>query len=467
MTVSRSIMLIPVVALAGACMAPPAPPAAVASALMQGAFAATPTASLDPVPNDWWRLFDDVVLDRLVRASLSANTDLRVAFANLDASRAALRQANAARLPQTTIESGVGIDDPSNQPSSASVPATDYDVAATASWDIDLFGRLRSNALAARADADAQAAVLDGLRVAIAADTVLAYVDLCGAGLGANVSRAILAAQEENLRVVEDQYRAGELSPLEVSQAAGLVEAARASLEPFEAARTNALYRLATLQGLPPVSARQWQLECAALPKLGAAAPVGDGAALLLRRPDIREAERRLAAATARIGVARADLYPRINLGGALGLLAGSFTATASPLISWSFPNQAPVRARIAQAQATEQAALANWDVVVLRALREVETALSAYDAETRRAAALVTATHQAELYARRASARVRIGDAAPLLQIDAERTRATAALQQAQSELAVAQAQVALFKALGGGWQDAPMPLAQGPGAR
>ncbi|MDB5689506.1 MAG: TolC family protein [Sphingomonas bacterium] len=443
---------------ASACMTAPSPPPTIAPASATGPFAALPTASIAPVPDDWWRLYDDPVLVGLVRASLAANVDLRVAYANLDGARAALRQARAARLPQMTVESSLGIDNPAGQPSASSnVPTTDYDAALTASWDIDLFGRLRSGALAARADAEAQVAALDGLKVAVAADTVLAYVDLCGATQAAAVSRTIIAAQQRSVALVTDQFRAGELSPLEVAQAANLLDAARATLPPFEAARANALYRLATLQGETPAAARTWRIDCRAVPQLSAAAPVGDGAALLLRRPDIREAERRLAAAAARIGVARADLYPRLNLGGALGLLTGGFVATASPMVSWAFPNQAPARARLAQARATERAALAGWDVAVLRALREVETALMTQDAEARRNRALAGAATQAAAYARRSAARVRLGDAAPLLQIDAERIHASAALQKVQSDLLLAQGHVALFRALGGGWQARP----------
>ena len=174
----------------------------------------------------------------------------------------------------------------------------------------------------------------------------------------------------------------------------------------------------------------------------------------MLRRPDVREAERRLAAAAARIGVARADLYPRVNLGGALGLLSGGFKAVASPLITWAFPNQAPARARLQQARATERAALAGWDVAVLRALREVETALATYDAETRRNRDLGQAATESQAYARRAAARVRLGDAPGLLQVDAQRAYAAATLQQAQSDLLISQNEVALFRALGGGWQ-------------
>ncbi len=447
--------------LTSGCMTAPLPPPTVAPPSATGGFADVPSASIDPVPDDWWRLYDDPVLDRLVLASLAANAELRVAYANLDGARAAVRQARAARLPQTTVESGLTLDNSAGQPSASSnVPTTDYDLALTASWDTDLFGRLRSAALAARADAAAQEAALDGVQVAVVADTVLAYVELCGATQALAVAGEQVTVQQRAVDALRDQLAAGEVSPLEVSQAATLAAATRAALAPFEAAQANARYRLSTLARRPPAEARVDPVTCEALPKLSAAAPVGDGAALLLRRPDIREAERRLAAAAARIGVARADLYPRVNLGGALGLLTGRLVATGSPLVSWAFPNQAPARARLVQARATERAALAGWDVAVLRALREVESALAAYDAEQSRNRALAEATKEARLTARRAVARVRLGDAAPLLRLDADRTAAQAALTVAQSDLAIAQAQVTLFRALGGGWRTAAPPL-------
>ncbi|CAM8620650.1 TolC family protein [Sphingobium sp.] len=446
--------------LTGGCMAASTPPASVAPPLASASFTAREVASIAPVPDRWWRLFDDPQLDALVQASLAANADLRVAYANLDAARAAIRQADAARSPQPILESSLGVDTPSGQPSAANVSASDYDVATTISWDIDLFGRLRSGALAARADADAQAAALDGGRVAVAADTVLAYVDLCGATQNGRIAQEIVATQERNLKGVQEQYRAGELSPLEVSQAASLLASSRATLPAFDAVRDGARYRLATLQGLRPTDPRIAAITCAALPRLKGVAPTGDGAALLLRRPDIREAERKLASATAGIGVARADLYPKVNLGGALGLLTGGFAATASPLVSWAFPNQAPARTKIAAAQARERGALASWDAAVLRALREVETALATTQAEAQRNAALVKAIDEAALTVRRTASRARLGDVSPLLSIDAERTRATAALAGAQSDLLLAQSYVGLFRALGGGWQEAPAPL-------
>lgn len=440
-----------------ACMGPPTPPRTVVPPAAAGPFAAFPVASIAPVSDDWWRLYDDPRLDALVQASLAANADLRVAYANLDGARAALRQAQAARLPTTTVESALTLDDPSNQPSAASVSASDWDIAATASWDIDLFGRLRSGALAARADAEAQQAALDGVRVAVVADTVQAYVELCAATRAIAEANAVASAQDRSVALVREQLAAGEVSPLELSQTAALAASTRAEIAPYEAARANALYRIAALRGRPPAEAQGLGLACDAVPRLRGVVPVGDGTALLLRRPDVREAERKLAAAAARVGVARADFYPRVNLGGALGLLAGGFDAVASPLVTWAFPNVAPARAKMAQARASEQAALAGWDVAMLRALREVETALAAYDAQARRNRHLDEAATQAQAYARRAAARVRYGDAAGLLQVDAERTLASARLAKVQSDLAVAQAQVALFRALGGGWRNDP----------
>lgn len=449
----------PLLALAlSACMTAPAAQVPTPQPAATGPFADLPVASIAPVPDDWWRLYEDPQLDELVVRSLSANADLRVAYANLDAARASLRQAQAARLPVATIESGLTVDNSASQPSAASLSASDWDIAATASWDIDLFGRLRSGALAARADAEAQEAARDAVKVAVVADTVQAYLELCAATQAIGEANAIASAQDRAVSLVREQLVAGEVSPLEVSQAATLAASTRAAIAPFEAQRMGALYRLATLQGRPPAEARAYALACTSAPRLQTA-PVGDGAALLLRRPDIREAERKLAAAAARIGVARADLYPRVNLGGALGLLTGGFDAVASPLVSWAFPNQAPARAKIAQARASEQAALAGWDVAVLKALREVETGLANYDAQVRRNRLLGDATREAQQYARRSAARVRLGDAAGLLQVDAERTLASARLDKAQSDLAVAQAEVALFRALGGGWRTHPAP--------
>lgn len=444
--------------LAACATAPALPPPASMSA---GAFINAP-ADVAELPTDWWRLYDDQALDALVTASLAANADLRTAYARLAAARAGTAQARAARWPQTRIESSAGIDNPAGQPSASSVPATDYDLAVAVSWELDLFGRLRAAADAANADAEATAATLDGLRVAVAADTVAAYIELCAAREGAAAADAVIAAQAELAANMRSQLAAGELSQLEVAQAESLLAATRASRPGFDAAAAIARYRLGELRGLTPADPIVASIDCSALPRLPIALPIGDGQALLRRRPDIREAERRLAAASARIGVATAELYPVVNLGGATGLLAGGLVSTATPLITWTFPNQSPARVRIAQATANEQAALAAWDAVTLRALREVESALLAMAAEAQRRAALSTAVGSAERTLALAASRLRHGDASPLLRIDAERVRADLTRQRIDSSIALARQQLSLFRALGGGWQLAPTPLAE-----
>lgn len=450
---ARGLALLAALAVT-ACGHAPLEPLAPPNSL--GPFAKVPVATSAPVPAAWWRLYEDRQLDRLVEATLAANVDLQVAAANLDASRATARVSQALRLPSTTVESGV-IEGIRSQPSAFAVPSTDWDLAPTASWDVDLFGRLRSGAIAAEADAQAQQSLLEGVRVAVVADTVLAYAELCGATRAIAVARDVVASQEGQVALVKEQLDKGEVSPLEVSQSATLAASVRATLAPFEAQRMNALYRLATLQGRAPADARRFHIHCSTRPRLRKAAPVGDGAELLMRRPDIREAEHRLAAAAARIGVAQADLYPRVNLAGAIGLLSGGFAAVGTPLVTWAFPNQLPTRARIEQAEALERAALATWDAVVLRSLREVETALAFYAAEKRRNRHLAVAVQEAQKYNERATARVKIGDANDLLRIDSWRVLAGARLALVQSEIVISQAEVALFRALGGGWMASP----------
>ena len=190
---------------------------------------------------------------------------------------------------------------------------------------------------------------------------------------------------------------------------------------------------------------------------------LGDGGTLLARRPDVRAAERRLAADTARIGVATADLYPRITLGGSIGQSSAGFSDLfgagplrwlLGPLISWNFPNQSAARARIAEAKADREGSLATFDGTVLRALQETDTALSAYAQSLNRRQALTAARDEAARAARIVQARQREGQVDYLTLIDAERTNAEAEAALAQSSFAVAAAQIDLFRALGGGWQ-------------
>jgi outer membrane protein TolC len=197
--------------------------------------------------------------------------------------------------------------------------------------------------------------------------------------------------------------------------------------------------------------------------RLDQAIPVGDGATLIARRPDVRAAERQLAAQTARIGVATASLYPQISLGGSIGatgqslgdlLSGGPFRWLLGSLINWSFPNQEANRARIAQAEASAAASLARFDGTVLIALQETETALSAYAHELDRRGALNDARTQADTAARLARIQLREGKIDSLAVLDAERSLAGAESDLALSDARIATTQIDLFRALGGGWQ-------------
>ncbi|MET0269132.1 MAG: TolC family protein, partial [Sphingomonas sp.] len=245
----------------------------------------------------------------------------------------------------------------------------------------------------------------------------------------------------------------------------------RADLPAFEGEQRAALAALATLTGRTPAALDPVVAACTAPPRLTAPLPAGDGTALLARRADIRQAERRLAADTARIGVAVADLYPTIsilgsgNLGaqtiGALGT-ARSVNYSIGPLISWRFPIQSIARARIRQAEATAESSLASFDGTVLTALRETEQALARLDAETRRNEALARAAAAANA-ARLSRYRFDYGADSFLRLLDSERERANTAAALAASNSALVDNQVDLFRALGGGWEAAP-PVADKP---
>ncbi|WP_241052033.1 efflux transporter outer membrane subunit [Achromobacter xylosoxidans] len=420
----------------------------------------------DQVPGRWWRLYNDPVLDGLVEKALAANTDLRVASANLERAQAAVRETEAQQQPSLGVnasptfghvsglqEMAPGIDPPNRW---------SYSAGASMSYQVDLFGQIRRAVEAAGADAQAAQAAYDATRVTVAAETARAYANLCSAGMQLASAEHSVKVQQESLDAVSRLQRAGRGTALDVTRARSQLEQLRAGLPPFQAQQRTALYRLAALTGQTPAEIPTALLQCAAAPQLSETIPVGDGAALLRRRPDIRQAERTLAAATARIGVATADLYPKITLGlsGASGGPAamfgdrGTFSWSVGPLISWTLPNTGAVQARIAEAEANTKAAVARFDASVLNALRETESALVVYARQLDRQAALQAARDQAAQAASQARQLFQYGKTDYLTVLDAERTLASneSALAAGQAELS--NDQIAVFLALGGGWE-------------
>lgn len=424
-----------------------------------------------PLPPQWWRLFEDPELDRLIERALAANTDLRQAAANLQRARALLSEARAGRLPTTTLSAQYVRQRFGGQVFNAigNVPPLTTDFFSTgfdASYELDLFGGVSRSVEAARADAAAAQAQVDAARVSVAAETARAYAQACAFALQAEVAAETVRLQERTLDLTGRRYEGGRGTRRDVAQAEVLVEQARAQVPTFEAERRAALYALAFLTGDPPEQVDAAALRCAAPPGVRQPIPVGDGRALLARRPDIRAAERVLARDTARVGVATAQLYPSISLLGNVLLgsprigdlgTSNSLGYSIGPLISWNFPFNGAARARVRQAEATAAASLAAFDGAVLRALQETEQALARLGGAVQREAALARAEAASAEAARLSDIRFRAGadDFLRLLQAEQDRAQARAALAQARADRA--DAQISLFKALGGGWETVP----------
>jgi len=441
----------------------PAEQVRLAEALENGAV--TPS----PLPDQWWHLFNDAELDRLVAQALAKNTDLRAAAANLQRARAMLSEAGAARLPTTGTSAQFSNSQQVIPALGRTVTNDFFSLGFDASYEADLFGGVSRSIEAARADAASAQAAVDAARVAVAAETTRAYAAACGFGEQADVARETESLQARTLDLTERRLSAGRGTRAEVDAATVLVEQARAQVPVFEAERRAALYALAVLTGDPPAAILDSAAaRCRTVPSAPQPLPVGDGQALLARRPDVRQAERTLAADTARIGVATAALYPSITLLGGVSLgatrfsnlgNAGSVGYSLGPLISWNFPLNGAARARVAQSKAVAEGSLARFDGAVLTALKEAEQALARTGGAATREDALRRAMTASTDAARLSRIRFDYGADSFLQLLDAERQRASARAALAQAEAARADAQISVFKALGGGWEMASPP--------
>ena len=430
-------------------------------------FVPTAVAQADPVRPDWWRLYGDPALDQLVAEAIAANTDLRVAEANFDAARAALRQSQAARLPATQAIAGgtYGRSTTTTQIADAAGHAASdtwlYEAGFDMAYEVDLFGRVRRAVEASRDDAAAAGAARDAVRIAIVAETVRDYADACALGSQIDVANNALTIAERAHAIVRQQADAGGASAFDVARQAATVARTRATLPMLEGDRRAALFALAAMLGRTPDRIPPAAAQCRAAPEIAGPVAVGDGAALLARRPDVRAAERRMAAASARIGVAKAELLPRITLAGSVTSVAPSVSALPDhgatsfglgPLISWTFPNVAAAQARIRYARAQDRAAIAQYDGVTLDALRDVEQALARYAGAVDHERELAGAERQARIAFDLARTRQSAGAISQLELSLAEDAWTEARMAVAAADTARADLLIAVFKALGAG---------------
>ncbi|WP_213308990.1 TolC family protein [Paraburkholderia sacchari] len=442
------------------------PPQALVNApAANGAFVAGASAATsEALPDHWWHLYDDPVLNQLIEKALASNVDLRAAQANLERSDALLAGARTAREPSIVADASTHYTQQSAQAVLAHVqpPRHEvYNMGITISYDLDLFGGIRRGIEAAEADREAVIAARDLVRVNVAAQTAHAYSDLCNAGNQADILQQQIEVQQRHLALTRQMVAHGRAPSFTQDRDQSAIENSRAQLAPLQARKLNALFRLATLMGQPPEAYDKSLLACHTPLELKTLIPAGDGRAMLSRRPDVRAAERRLAAATAEIGVQTAALYPDIKIGASIGS-TGAATSFFSPLtnrfavgpmVSWDLHRDA-IRDRIEAARAESRMSLAHFDRTVLTALRETETSLDDYSAALDRLERLESARDAAREVNNRTDELWRGGKVGGLEALDAQRTWLAAESAVASAQADVNNDQISTFLALGGGWQ-------------
>jgi len=419
-----------------------------------------------PAEAEFWRGFGDPVLSALVETALRDNHDLRIALSRYDSANALLRGAKFDRLPTITAEANASDSRASADQApglSRSQRGSDsYDIGARMVWELDFFGRVRKSVDARRADADALAGDLQALQVAIVAEVVRDYANLRGLQERLRVAEENSTSQAETLRLVEAGFAAGRGTEFDTSRARAQLATTNARIPSLQADIAATMHHLAVLTGRTPETLLGELAPASSLPMLPPGLDAGTPGDLLRRRPDIAAAESRLLAATKRIGVAKADMFPRFTLGGLFGSQssdAGSLfnrdgeTRIVALGIDWSFLDFGRVRAHIAAADAEAQGELARYEQTVLRALEETENALSGYGHARQEDAQLVLAADNSAQAARLARIRYEAGAADLFEVLDAERSNLQAQDAAAQGRTRSFVRLVDLYKAMAGGW--------------
>jgi multidrug efflux system outer membrane protein len=433
-------------------------------------FAAAEPATYSPeqAQAQFWKQFDDATLDQLVDDALNANHDLRIALGRLAEARAARHQALYDFAPTVTANAGHQTQKFPLVQSGFPFTASYYDTGFDATWELDLFGRVRRENEAARADLQGTEANLQDAQVSVVAEVARTYFELRGEQFQLAVARRNVENQQATFQVTDARLKAGRGTEFDTSRAQSQLSTTLSTIDPLEASVSRAIHRLGVLTGRDPNALQDLLSPAKDLPGLPKLTAVGDPAAMLRRRPDIRVAERQLAASNARIGVAVGDMFPKVTFTGSFGYDASSLNGMGTsasraysigPSISWAAFDLGRVHAQVGGARARTDTALAQYEKAVLNALEETENALVTH-ARTRDQ--LIHATDAAQSSAAAAKlARVRYeGGIVDFLEVlDAERTQLEAEDRMAQTRTDAATSLIAVYKALGGGWEGAPLP--------
>jgi NodT family efflux transporter outer membrane factor (OMF) lipoprotein len=409
----------------------------------------------------WWEILKDPNLSRLIAQAVKSNLSLKQAKARVRQARA-LRGISVAGLFPAVNASGKFQANDNSENTTSNPPSRLYDAGLDAAWELDVFGGVRRSVEAAQANLEAAQADLSDVLVSLAAEVALSYVEARTFQARLTVARANLASQENTYGFIQSRHEAGLTNKLALEQARYNLERTRALIPNLEIGREASLNRLAVLLGQAPGVVHKRLKAAKPLPMPPMSVAVGVPAEALRRRPDLRRAERNLAAQSAHIGVATADLYPRFRLSGSIGLEAvhagdllrsSSFFAGFLPTVSWKIFDAGAVRQNIAVQYALQEQYLLTYESTVLKALEEVENALTGYALEQTRRENLRQAVGAAQEAAVLSQDLYKAGLVNFDSVLDAQRSLLEFQDQLALSEGAVVQRLISLYKALGGGW--------------
>jgi NodT family efflux transporter outer membrane factor (OMF) lipoprotein len=447
------------------------------------AAAAAPAGSVaSPAPPPielatWWRALDDPELDSLIERAVRANPDIQIALDRLQAARTVAVGTWSLALPQVGASAGggrgTGSDLGRGRASQQLVSAetgtglsqVNLLAGLDAEWQLDLFGKYRREIEAARADAQAQAAARNAVLVAVIADVARAYVDLRGLQMRSAVLHSGIDLLQQSLQIENERYARGITNELDVTLAARELNSLKAQVAPLDAQVDAAQYAIATLLGQYPEELVQELTPTGALPLAPPAVAVGLPVELLRRRPDIQVAERQLAAATARSGVAAGSLFPSIALTASIGVEHQGWGATpdslsqhiwsVGPAAAWPLLDFGALDAQLQVANLETRAQLVNYKKVIQAAVQQVDTVVSAYAAEQQSLASLGAALAASQRAVTLANERYNRGLTDFLNVVDAEREQYTLEAQYTEAQVAACEQFVALYRSLGGGWQN------------
>lgn len=417
------------------------------------------------ITQNWWSEFNDPVLDSLIEKVRQHNLDINTAVANFYASRAFLKGTKLDRLPTITANGdytrtrlGENVFVPGANPT-----FNTYNTSFDAFWEVDVFGRVSNRIKGAYANSQLALADIQSVYVSIFAETAKNYMELRGTQYLLNIAERNLEGQQNTYDLTVKLSEAGTSNSLDVSRALAQLENTRATVYPLRT-RVEALKNsLSVLIGEVPGNLDKTLLNDKPLPSLPSSVALGDINELLRRRPDVRRAEAALQVQIAKYNISVAELYPKIQFGGSIGFSAvdfsnfgkkESFTWSIVPNISWAAFNLGRVKQQIKQNDALTLAALNQYEKTILKALEEIKTALANYSNELQRREILRTSSEASSQAASIAKQRFNAGLDNFIDYLSAENTMLLSENLLATSEISSTTSLIAIYKALGGGWQ-------------